>query len=171
MLYSYGRLAAWFFGVARLLLCLPPTSRYLATAARPALPPQASVGQPVFLFFVVVCMARSTSFISPYQPLLRRLAIVAGVSLLLALLLISYTFGIQNHFFSRLFTAFFVFFWLLSLTFLGVVPFIRWAADSWFGHSWSGRAPATTRSRASTRTTAPRTPTRTAKRSEPKQHT
>ncbi|HEX8349730.1 MAG TPA: hypothetical protein VF598_07200 [Hymenobacter sp.] len=89
------------------------------------------------------------SFIA-YQPLLRQAAVLAGISLGLALLLIIYLFGTSDEFFSRVFGAFFVFFWLLAITFLGVVPFVNWAAGKWFGKSWketpaasSGRRPRT----------------------------
>ncbi|QDA60693.1 hypothetical protein [Hymenobacter jejuensis] len=71
-----------------------------------------------------------------YRPLLRHTAILAGTGFLLALVLIAYLFGVQDHFFSRLFWAFFVFFWLLAVTFLGVVPFVTWASGSWFGKGW-----------------------------------
>ncbi|TGE27188.1 hypothetical protein E5K02_12385 [Hymenobacter metallicola] len=75
------------------------------------------------------------SFFSP--ALLRRTGVLAGVSFLLALLLISYVFGLSNHFLGRLFSAFFVIFWLLAVTFLGIVPFVNWAATRWFGKEWS----------------------------------
>ncbi|UYZ62848.1 hypothetical protein [Hymenobacter weizhouensis] len=62
---------------------------------------------------------------------------LAGVSLVLALVLVAYLFGVQDQFFGRLFGAFFVFFWLLAVTFLGVVPFVNWAAAHWFGKEWT----------------------------------
>jgi hypothetical protein len=81
-------------------------------------------------------MNRSVSPSFDYQPLLRRAGILAAVSLGLAFALISFLFGFEDEFFSRLVSAFFVFFWLLSVTFLGVVPFVSWAATRWFGKSW-----------------------------------
>ncbi|MBO0357113.1 hypothetical protein J0X19_04075 [Hymenobacter sp. BT186] len=72
-----------------------------------------------------------------YQPLLRRAGILAAVSLGLAFALISFLFGFEDEFFSRLVGGFFVFFWLLAVTFLGVVPFVSWAAAHWFGKSWA----------------------------------
>ncbi|UOQ72540.1 hypothetical protein [Hymenobacter cellulosilyticus] len=76
--------------------------------------------------------------LSAFSPaLLRRAGVLAGVSFLLALLLITYLFGVSDHFFGRLFGAFFVLFWLLAVTFLGVVPFVNWAATRWFGKEWS----------------------------------
>lgn len=77
----------------------------------------------------------ATSF--PYRLLLRQAGIVAAVSLVLALLLVGYLFGWTDGFFGRLFGAFFVFFWLLAVTFLGVVPFVNWAAAHWFGKGWA----------------------------------
>lgn len=65
--------------------------------------------------------------------LLRRAGLLAGGSLLLAVALVSYLFGAADGFFGRVFGAFFVFFWLLSVTFLAVVPFIGWATANWFG--------------------------------------
>lgn len=81
-------------------------------------------------------MSRRVAVSFDYRPLLRRAGAVAGVSLVLALLLVAYLFGVGDEFFGRLFGAFFVFFWLLSVTFLGVVPFVSWAASHWFGKSW-----------------------------------
>jgi hypothetical protein len=81
-------------------------------------------------------MIRFSSLSTTYQVWLRRVAILAGVSFGLALLLTGYLFGTSDAFFSRLFGAFFVFFWLLAVTFLGVVPFINWAAANWFGKGW-----------------------------------
>ncbi|TGE21870.1 hypothetical protein E5K00_16535 [Hymenobacter aquaticus] len=69
--------------------------------------------------------------------LLRRAGVLAGVSFFLALLLVIYVFGFSNHFFGRLFSAFFVIFWLLAVTFLAIVPFVNWAATRWFGKEWS----------------------------------
>ncbi|MCB2407029.1 hypothetical protein [Hymenobacter lucidus] len=75
---------------------------------------------------------------SVFSPaLLRRAGVLAGVSFLLALLLTTYLFGVSNHFLGRLSGAFFVLFWLLAVTFLGVVPFVNWAATRWFGKEWS----------------------------------
>ncbi|MFD1871243.1 hypothetical protein [Hymenobacter bucti] len=68
----------------------------------------------------------------------RRVGVLAGSSLALSLALVLYLFGVSDHFFGRLFSTFFVWFWLLAVTFLGVVPFVTWAADHWFGPSWRG---------------------------------
>ena len=67
----------------------------------------------------------------------RRVGVLAGVSLGLALMLVVYLFGISDHFFSRLFSAFLVLFWLLTVTFLAVVPFVTWATRHWFGRDWA----------------------------------
>lgn len=72
--------------------------------------------------------------------LLRRAGVLAGVGFLLALVLITYTFGVSNHFLGRFFSAFFVIFWLLAVTFLGVVPFVNWAATRWFGKEWAEKS-------------------------------
>ncbi|MBO3269852.1 hypothetical protein F1C16_14720 [Hymenobacter sp. NBH84] len=118
-------------------------------------------------------MARTLTSSIPYLRLRRQAGILAGVSLLLALLLIGYTFGVENHFFARLFSAFFVFFWLLAVTFLGIVPFVNWAARSWFGKEWTSDSFTKTAARRSSASTSPssaRTPTRTASRSSQKRH-
>ncbi len=78
---------------------------------------------------------RVTSF--NYQPLLRRAGVLAAISLALSFALISFLFGFEDEFFGRLVGSFFVFFWLLAVTFLGVVPFVSWAAAHWFGKSWT----------------------------------
>jgi hypothetical protein len=78
-------------------------------------------------------MSRPTSLSFNYQPLLRRAGILAAVSLVLAVALVSFLFGVEDEFFSRVARTFFVFFWLLSVTFLGVVPFVSWAANRWLG--------------------------------------
>lgn len=102
-------------------------------------------------------MSRSVSPSFHYRPLLRRAGILALVSLVLALLLVLFLFGIEDEFFSRVAGAFFVFFWLLSVTFLGVVPFVSWAAGRWFGNSFSkttvplARKPRTTAASATVR--------------------
>jgi hypothetical protein len=67
----------------------------------------------------------------------RRVGVLAGISLVLALLLVGYLFGISDHFFGRLFSAFLVLFWLLAVTFLAVVPFVTWATEHWFGPGWA----------------------------------
>ena len=67
----------------------------------------------------------------------RRVGVLAGISLALALMLVGYVFGGSDHFFSRLFTAFLVLFWLLAVTFLAVVPFVTWATGHWFGRGWA----------------------------------
>ena len=67
----------------------------------------------------------------------RRVGVLAGVSFVLALMLVGYLFGTSDHFFSRLFFAFLVQFWLLAVTFLAVVPFVTWATGHWFGRGWA----------------------------------
>ena len=67
----------------------------------------------------------------------RRVGLLAGISFLLALMLIVYLFGVSDHFIGRLFFAFLVFVWLLSVTFLAVVPFVTWATANWFGRGWA----------------------------------
>ena len=67
----------------------------------------------------------------------RRLGVLAGISFVLALLLVGYLFGTSDHFFGRLFSAFFVLLWLLAVTFLAVVPFVTWATEHWFGRGWA----------------------------------
>lgn len=97
-----------------------------------------------------------------YQSLLPRAGILAAVSLGLALALIGFLFGISDDFFGRVVSAFFVFFWLLSVTFLGVVPFVGWAASHWFGRSWTETsAPPAKKPRPAPAATTVRKPTRT----------
>ncbi|WP_157780946.1 hypothetical protein [Hymenobacter sedentarius] len=67
----------------------------------------------------------------------RRVGVLAGVSVVLALMLVVYLFGVSDHFFGRLFSAFLVLFWLLAVTFLAVVPFVTWATGHWFGPGWA----------------------------------
>lgn len=67
----------------------------------------------------------------------RRVGLLAGISFLLALMLVVYLFGVSDHLGSRLFFAFLVFVWLLSVTFLAVVPFVTWATANWFGRGWT----------------------------------
>ena len=85
-------------------------------------------------------MARSSPSSSFRQRLLayrwRRVGILAASSLALSLALVLYLFGVSDYFFGRLFNAFFVSFWLLAATFLGIIPFIGWAATHWFGRGW-----------------------------------
>jgi hypothetical protein len=104
-------------------------------------------------------MARTTSFLPQLALRLRayqwrRVGILAASTLVVSLVLVLYLFGVSDHFFSRLFTAFFVGFCLLAATFLAIIPFISWATTHWFGHGWEpevrpGRAatskPATSR--------------------------
>ncbi|MBF9238509.1 hypothetical protein I2I05_13975 [Hymenobacter sp. BT683] len=66
-----------------------------------------------------------------------RVGVLAGISLGLALMLVFYLFGVSDHFFGRLFSAFLVLFWLLAVTFLAVVPFVTWATEHWFGRGWA----------------------------------
>ena len=67
----------------------------------------------------------------------RRVGVLAGISLGLALMLVIYLFGASDHFIGRLFSAFLVLFWLLAVTFLAVVPFVTWATEHWFGRGWA----------------------------------
>ena len=86
-----------------------------------------------------------------------RVGILAGLSLGLALLLVGYVFGFGNHFFGRLAGAFFIFFWLLAVTFLAVVPFVEWATANWFGRRWAAAPrPAPRPSRATPPSVRPR---------------
>ncbi|GAB2770960.1 hypothetical protein HNQ93_000568 [Hymenobacter luteus] len=96
---------------------------------------------------------------------LRRVIILAGISFLLALTLVTYLFGVQDSFFGRLFGAFFVFFSLLAVTFLGVVPFVNWAAANWFGKAWAEHpVEPVRRPRPNPNPASTRKPTRTATR-------
>lgn len=86
-------------------------------------------------------MARSSSFPARLRQRLlayrwRRVGVLAGSSLAFSLLLVLYLFGTGDHFFGRLFTAFFVSFCLLAATFLAILPFIGWASAHWFGRGW-----------------------------------
>ena len=85
----------------------------------------------------------------------RRVGVLAGVSLLLALMLVGYLFGISDHFFPRLFFAFLVLVWLLAVTFLAVVPFVTWATANWFGRGWAETATPAPRVRRSMAGVAP----------------
>ncbi len=67
----------------------------------------------------------------------RRVGVLAAGSLGLALALVLYLFGVGDHFLGRLFPAFFIFFWLLAVVFLAVVPFVVWATNHWFGRGWA----------------------------------
>ena len=67
----------------------------------------------------------------------RRVGILVAISLVLALMMVGYLFGTSDHFFGRLFSAFFVLLWLLAVTFLAVVPFVTWATEHWFGRGWT----------------------------------
>lgn len=99
-------------------------------------------------------MLRLPSLSATHQAWLRRTALLAGISFGLALLLVAYLFGTGDAFFSRLFGAFFVFFWLLAVTFLGVVPFVNWAAAKWFGKGWQTTTAASSGRRLRTTTLA-----------------
>jgi hypothetical protein len=86
-------------------------------------------------------MARSTSLPSRFRQRLlayrwRRVGVLAGSSLAFGLVLVLYLFGTDDHFFGRLFNAFFVSFCLLVATFLAILPFIGWATTHWFGRGW-----------------------------------
>jgi hypothetical protein len=84
----------------------------------------------------------------------RRVGVLAGVSLTLALMLVGYVFGGSDLFLSRLFSAFFVLFWLLAVTFLAVVPFVTWATGHWFGRGWAEVSTPVARPRRATAGTA-----------------
>jgi hypothetical protein len=71
------------------------------------------------------------------HPLLRRAGILLAVSFGLSFMLITYLFGFQDGYFAQLLRATFVWFVLLGVTFLAVVPFVNWAADNWFGRTWA----------------------------------
>ncbi|MFD1187814.1 DUF2798 domain-containing protein [Pontibacter rugosus] len=61
------------------------------------------------------------------SPLLRRkLVIIAVVSLLLASALELYTFGLGSDFVGRWFRSFFVFFVMISMTILAIVPGVNY---------------------------------------------
>ena len=91
-----------------------------------------------------------------HHPLLRRAGILLAVSFGLSFMLIAYLFGLESGFFGRLFGATFVWFVLLGVTFLAVVPFVNWAAEHWFGRTWAeAPTPQPTRRKA---TNTPKTP-------------
>jgi hypothetical protein len=71
------------------------------------------------------------------HPLVRRAGVLLAVSFALSFALIAYLFGFSSGFFGRLMGATFVWFVLLSVTFLAVVPFVNWAAENWFGRTWA----------------------------------
>ena len=62
---------------------------------------------------------------------------LAGGSLVFSIASTSYLFGLSDHFFGRIFTAFGVVFGLLAFTFRAAVPFVGWAAANWFGRGWA----------------------------------
>lgn len=93
----------------------------------------------------------------------RPLAGLAGGSLAFSLTLVSYLYGVDGHFFGRLFSAFVVVFGLLAFAFRVAVPFVGWAAANWFGRAWAGAPPTQSPRRAasgpiSTFPTPPRRP-------------
>ena len=90
----------------------------------------------------------------------RRVGALAITSLVLALALVGYVFGVDENFFGRLAPAFFIFFWLLAVTFLAVVPFVGWATGHWFGRGWAAVSPVPAARRS--RPARPGAPTRTA---------
>ncbi|MGI4875302.1 MAG: hypothetical protein ACRYFX_29465 [Janthinobacterium lividum] len=97
-------------------------------------------------------MARSTSQLPRWRQRLaayrwRRVGVLAGISLGLSLAVVLYLFGTDDHLFSRVLSAFFVGFWLLTVTFLGILPFIGWAAQHWFGRGWENKEAVASRSR------------------------
>lgn len=83
----------------------------------------------------------------------RRVGVLAASSLVVSLALVLYLFGWADHFISRLLTSFLVSFSLLAVTFLGILPFIGWAATHWFGAGWATEvdAPAARRTPAARR--------------------
>jgi hypothetical protein len=114
-------------------------------------------------------MARSSSPVFRLRQRLlayrwRRVGVLAGSSLAFGLVLVLYLFGTGDHFFGRLFTAFFVSFCLAAATFLGILPFIGWASSHWFGRGWEAetlptrRAAKPTPARPSSATSARRPP-------------
>ncbi|WP_139925630.1 hypothetical protein [Hymenobacter sp. DG01] len=110
-------------------------------------------------------MNRSVLQLATSKAPLRRVIVLAGISLVLALALVAYLFGVQDSFFGRLFGAFFVFFSLLAVTFMGVVPFVNWAAMNWFGKGWAeSHAEPLRRPRPNPNPAPTRKPTRTATR-------
>ncbi|MGI4739341.1 MAG: hypothetical protein ACRYG7_29605 [Janthinobacterium lividum] len=90
----------------------------------------------------------------------RRVGVLAGLSFVLSASLVVYLFGFGDRFMGRLVAAFFVGFCLLSVTFLVVLPFIRWATSHWFGKSWQGAATPAPARRASQPTRQPAGPRR-----------
>lgn len=111
-------------------------------------------------------MSARHSVLVTYRPLLRRIGVLMGVSLALAVLLVVYVFGLHNELFTRVFGAFVLLFWLLFVTFLGVVPFINWATANWFGPAWAAnQSKSAPRSRSAASTSPPRKSARSAPRS------
>jgi hypothetical protein len=105
-------------------------------------------------------MARSSSLPLRFRQRLlayrwRRVGVLAGSSLAFGLVLVLYLFGTSDHFFGRLFTAFFVSFCLLAATFLGILPFIGWATTHWFGRGWEAEALPTRRAASKPSTSRP----------------
>ncbi|WP_139255094.1 hypothetical protein [Hymenobacter psychrophilus] len=111
-------------------------------------------------------MPQPASRFSTLQPLLRQWAVLAGISFALALTLTLYLYGTQDQLFGRLFRAFFVFFWLMAVTFLAAVPFVSWAAANWFGPTWA-ETPARSRQRKKPAAAVSRTPARAVARPKP----
>lgn len=111
-------------------------------------------------------MPQSASHLSQLRPLLRQVALLAAVSAALALALVWYLYGSQDQFLIRLSGAFFVFFWLLAITFLAAVPFVSWAAANWFGPAWA-KTPAGPSQRKKTAAAVSRTPARAVARPKP----
>ncbi len=90
-------------------------------------------------------MAQSSSFSRRWRARFvayrwRRVGLLAGSSLALSLSLIGYLFGLSDGFAGRVLMAFFVWFCLLSLTFLALIPFVGWATVHWFGRGWQASA-------------------------------
>ncbi|WP_019946211.1 hypothetical protein [Hymenobacter aerophilus] len=114
-------------------------------------------------------MPQPVSRFSVLRPLLRQAALLAGISLVLALALTLYLYGMQAGFIGRLFGAFFVFFWLLAITFLAAVPFVSWAAANWFGPNWA-ETPASPKGRKKPAAAVSRPAARAVARPKPSNH-
>ncbi|WP_242920847.1 DUF2798 domain-containing protein [Pontibacter liquoris] len=63
------------------------------------------------------------------RPLKRRLLVIALISLLLASALELYTFGLASDFLLRWFRSFFVFFTLIAVTVLAIIPGVAYGVN------------------------------------------
>ncbi|WP_147320698.1 hypothetical protein [Hymenobacter lapidiphilus] len=115
-------------------------------------------------------MPQSVSIFSQLRPLLRQVALLAGISVALSLALILYLYGSQDQFLIRLSGAFFVFFWLLTITFLAAVPFVSWAAANWFGSAWAKAPASSIRRKKPAAAVVSRSPARAVARPKPSNH-